>query len=197
MQTERTGRDVALGGHQQLSERDVAYVRSTFRPQSEDEQHRAVGGFAPKPAYVLPDGMPMVPATSDEELAAAVDADDLRRRFTRRWLDAGGPLEDVEAELESWLDGGYGVCLRCPGPELILAKAGLAQAITTLTARPLPRENWWRSTLRSTVAAYEALVLPFASIDAARFGQATSRTRLVDAVREQWPEAFATELPDR
>lgn len=194
MQTGRTEQDVAFGGQQELTHQDVAYVTSTFRRQTEAEYHRAAARCAPKPAYLLPDGTPMVPAASDEELDGASDPEDLHRRFARRWVDVGGRPEDVDAELATFLDGRYGVCLPSPGPEVILAKEGIAQAIAALIAIPSPQRDWWRDTLRCAVAAYDALVLPLASVDPDRFGQPTSRMVLVDAVRERWRDMF-TQAP--
>lgn len=177
--------------HPELSPEDVTYVSSTFRPQSELERERAEAGLAPSPSYVLPDGTPMVSAEPDDELANAVDPRDLRRRFVSRWTRAGGREHDAGCELETWLEGGYGICLPSPGPETILAKDGLAQAITALVAHPRPDQRWWQNTLRHAVHAYDALVLPFASVDPARFGTSTSRMRLVDDVRQRWLELFA------
>ncbi len=54
----------------------------------------------------------------------------------------------------------------------------------------MPHRAWWRDTLRNAVNAYDSLVLPFASVDSARFGAPTSRARLVDGVRAQWPQVF-------
>ena len=176
--------------HPPLTENDVAYVRSTFRPQSEPERERAAAGLAPLPSYILPDGTAMVSAEPDDDLAQAADSQELRRRFVARWATAGGQEQDAEPELSEWLTGGYGVCLLSPAPETILAKEGLANAIAALTARPLPQHAWWRVTLRNAVNAYDSLVLPFASVDSIRFGAATSRARLVDAVRDRWPELF-------
>lgn len=82
-----------------------------------------------------------------------------------------------------------------PNPEFILAKGGLADAIAALIACPMPDRSWWRDALRHSVSAYDVLVLPFASIDAARFGAPTSRTRLIDEVREKWPAAFEAAEP--
>lgn len=190
MRDELTEQHVAFGRQPELNDEDVEYVRSAFRRLSEAERNRAIAGLGPKPAYILPDGTSMVSVAPDEELAAASGVEDLRRRFTKRWQDAGGRPEDVDAELASWLDGRYGVCLPTPCPEMILAKAGIAQAIAALAGRPLPQEDWWRQTLRGVVAAYDALVLPFASVDPERFGRATSRTLLVDQVRERWSDVF-------
>jgi hypothetical protein len=173
--------------HPELTNEGVAYVLSTFQPQAEVERQRAAAGVAPKPSYILPDGRAMVSATPDPDLAQATDPEELRRRFMSRWVAAGGQEQDADLELAAWLDGRYGVCLRSPAPESILAKDGLAQAISALIARPEPQQAWWQTTLRHAVAAYDQLVLPFASVDSARFGTPTSRARLVDAVRAQWP----------
>ena len=174
-----------------FTEQDVEYVLATFEPQAEADRERAASGVAPNPSYVLPDGRSMISAEPDPDLAQASDSKDLRRRFIARWTTAGGREDDAGTEIAAWLDGGYGVCLRSPGPESILVKEGIARAITALIARPEPQQAWWRATLRHSVAAYDQLVLPFASIDAARFGGATSRARLVDAVRARWPEVFS------
>jgi Family of unknown function (DUF6058) len=182
--------------HPELTEEDVAYVTSAFRPQTESDRQRAARGVASEPSYVLPDGRTMVSAEPDVGLGSATDPDGLRRLFVSRWVAAGGREQDADAELAAWLDGGYGVCLRSPAPESILAKEGLAQAITALIAQPLPQSRWWQATLRLTVAAYDELVLPFASVDPARFGTQTSRTRLIDAVRERWPTVFQHDHPD-
>jgi hypothetical protein len=177
----------------QFTDGDLAYIRSTFRPQNELDRERAGANLAPHPSYVLPDGTAMVSAESDPDLAQVEDHQDLRRRFTARWVAAGGGEQDVDRELDAWLDGTYGVCLRCPGPEAILAKEGLAQVITALTARPMPHQTWWRATLRHAVRAYDRLVLPFASVDPVRFGRPTSRTVLIDAVRARWPKLLEDE----
>jgi hypothetical protein len=78
-----------------LTEQDVSYVRRTFQVQSELERARARDGIAPKPAYLLPDGTPMVCASPDEQLAGVADVEQLRRCFTERWQDAGGRLEEA------------------------------------------------------------------------------------------------------
>jgi hypothetical protein len=132
----------------------------------------------------------MTSAEPDEHLARAEQPDELSRRFSSRWVAAGGDAEDAERQFEDWLGGGYGICLRSPNPEFILAKGGLADAIAALIACPRPDRAWWRDALRHAVSAYDALVLPFASVDAARFGAPTSRTRLIDDVRTKWPAAF-------
>lgn len=181
--------------HPPLTAADETYVRARFRPQGPSERERADAGLAPQPSYCLPDGTAMLSAASDPELLAAPDRETLARRFKARWTGAGGRPEDAPAELEAWLGGGYGVCLPDPGPETILAKEGLAQAITALSARARPEEEWWRATLRAAVAAYDALVLPFASVDPQRFGAPTSRSRLVDDVRAAWPQAFDVAAP--
>jgi|1185.fasta_scaffold214023_2 hypothetical protein len=95
---------------------DIAYVRAAFRPLDAAHAELVERGLLPQAAYVLPDGTPMVPETHGEVLADA---------FRERFLNAGGRPEDVEDELEGWLGGGYGVCLRDPSPEAIVAKGAL------------------------------------------------------------------------
>jgi len=177
--------------HADLTDQDVAYVRSTFRAQSDAERERADRGLAPKPSYWLPDGTPMVSMSPDRDLSDATDPSDLHARFVSRWAAAGGSRNDTDSELAAWLGGGYGACLASPGPETILVKDGLARAITALVAQPMPEASWWPATLVHAVAAYDALVLPFASVDPARFGGTTSRQRLVDAVRGRWSGLFS------
>lgn len=174
--------------HPPLDDDDVAYVRANFRAQTDQERIRAAAGLAAEPSYALPDGTAMVSAEPDPDLAHATDPEDLRWRFASRWVAAGGNEQDTEPELAAWLSGDYGVCLRTPGPEAILAKEALAKAIEALLAQPLPHRSWWQTTLRHAVEAYDSLVLPFASSDAGRFGHETSRVRLVDSVRAQWLE---------
>jgi len=184
------------GMHPELTAEDVAYVRSTFCTQSDLDRQRAAAGLAPQASYLLPDGTPMVATEPDADLAQTTDPLDLRQRFHTRWVAAGGRHQDADAELEAWLRGGYGVCLRSPCPETILAKTALAQTIAALTTRPMPQRAWWRETLRHAVAAYDELVLPFASVDPARFGGTTSRAQLIDTVRAQWPELSPTHRRD-
>jgi uncharacterized protein DUF6058 len=178
--------------HPPLTDEDVAYVQSAFRPQTEHERARAAAGLSAQPSYILRDGTAMVSAEPDEDLAEASEPQDLRRRFVARWVGAGGHEQAADPELAGWLNGGYGVCLRTPAPETILAKNGLAQAIEALIARPMPEHSWWQDTLHHAVDAYDALVLPFASVDSVRFGGTTSRERLVDAVRARWPDSSKT-----
>lgn len=170
----------------ELTAADVDYVRASYRPQTEPERERAAAGVAPEPSYVLPDGTAMTSVRTDEDLADALDPSDLRRRFTERWQAAGGREDELERAIEAYLEGIYGVCLPAPGPEAIVAKGSLADAIEALIARPRPGERWWRETLRATVDAYDALVMPFTSADPARFGRPTSRQSLIDDVRERW-----------
>ncbi len=167
-------------------------MQSAFRPQTEHERARAAAGLAAQPSYILPDGTPIVSAEPDGDLARAGDAQDLRRRFVARWVSAGGREQDADPEFAAWLKGAYGVCLRTPSPEAILAKDALAKAIEALIAQPMPCHPWWQDTLRHPVDAYDSLVLPFASVDSVRFGGATSRERLVDAVRARWLDSFKT-----
>jgi Family of unknown function (DUF6058) len=168
------------------AEDDIAYVRAAFRPLDPSKAELVERGLLPRPTYVLPDGTPMVPATH-----AALLNDDPPARFRERYLAAGGRPEDVEEELEAWLSGEYGVCLRDPSPEAIVAKGALMTAIGALLAAPKPDDDSWRGALRGAVDALDALEQPFAAHDRERFGGPVSRDRLITAPRERFPEVWS------
>jgi len=155
---------------------DIAYVRANFRPLEDAEL--VEGGLLPQPTYVLPDGTPMVPETHGAMLADA---------FRERFLAAGGRPADADEELEAWLGGGYGACLRDPSPEAIVAKGALMTAIGALLARARPGD----AALRGAVDALDALERPFAAFDRERFGGSTSRDRLITATRARFPELWS------
>jgi hypothetical protein len=159
---------------------DIAYVRAEFRPL----EHAALveRGLLPQPTYVLPDGTPMVPETHGEVLAD---------RFRERFLAAGGRPDDADEELQAWLGGGYGACLRDPSPEAIVAKGALMTAIGALLAAPAPTDDTWRAALRGAVDALDAIERPFAAHDRERFGGPVSRDRLISAPRARFPEVWS------
>lgn len=157
---------------------DIAYVRAEFRPLDPAAAELVERGVLPRAAYVLPDGTPMVPETH-----AVMPADQFRERF----LAAGGRAEDAEEELEAWLGGGYGACLRDPSPEAIVAKGALMTAIGALLARAEPGD----AALRCAVDALDALERPFAAYDRERFGGPVSRDRLITAPRGRFPELWS------
>jgi Family of unknown function (DUF6058) len=164
---------------------DIAYVRAAFRPLDGPAAELVERGLLPQATYVLPDGTPMVPETH-----AALLEDDpsgVADRFRERFLNAGGRPEDVEDELEAWLGGGYGVCLRDPSPEAIVAKGALMTAIGALLARAAPGD----AALRGAVDALDALERPFAGHDRERFGGPVSRDRLITAPRERFPQIWS------
>ena len=159
-----------------MTPEDIAYVRVNFRPLEDAElvQRRVL----PQATYVLPDGTPMVPQTH-----GAVTAGHFRERF----IAAGGRPDEVEEELEAWLGGGYGACLRDPSPETIVAKGALMSAIGALLARPAPDD----AALRAAVDALDALERPFAACDRERFGGSTSRDRLITEPRARFPQLWS------
>jgi hypothetical protein len=168
---------------------DIAYVRAAFRPLDAPNAELVERGLLPRPTYVLPDGTPMVPETH-----AALLQDDpggVAERFRERFLAAGGAAADVEDELEAWLGGDYGACLRDPSPEAIVAKAGLMTTIGALLAAPAPHDDAWRGALRGAVDALDALERPFAAWDRERFGGPVSRDRLISEPRARFPEVWS------
>jgi hypothetical protein len=168
---------------------DIAYVRAAFRRLDGPAAELVERGVLPQATYVLPDGTPMVPETH-----AALLQDDpggVAGRFRERFLAAGGAPADAEDELREWLGGGYGVCLRDPSPEAIVAKGALMTAIGALLAAPAPQDDSWRGALRGAVDALDALERPFAAHDRERFGGPVSRDRLITGPRERFPEVWS------
>ncbi len=100
-------------------------------------------------------------------------------RFRDRFIAAGGDPDAVEEEHRAWLSGEYGACLHSTSPEAIVAKSSLMTTITALLADPQPDEDRWRTALRGSVDALDAIERPFARHDRARFGGPTSRDRLI------------------
>jgi hypothetical protein len=171
---------------------DIAYVRATFRPLEGPAVELVERGLLPQPTYVLPDGTPMVPETHAVLLEdAGGDPGRIAERFRERFVAAGGRPEDAEDELGGWLGGSYGVCLRDPSPETIVAKGALMTAIGALLCIPDPDDEAWRGALRGAVDALDALELPFAAYDRERFGGPVTRDRLITAPRERFPQVWS------
>src|SRR2546429_2652891 len=171
---------------------DVAYVKRSFEPLDEAVRPLVERGVLPRATYVLPDGTPMVPPDHAQLLEdAGGDPDAVDVQFRERFIAAGGDPGDAEAEYQAWLSGEYGACLRLTAPETIRVKSCLMDAIVALLARPAPSEETWCAVLRSTVDALDALERPFAAWDRERFGQPSSRDRLITATREQFPYVWA------
>jgi hypothetical protein len=145
----------------------------------------------PKPAYVLPDGTEYVARDYFDSVAQADPEADFRARF----LAAGGDPADADDEWEAYLGGRYAVCLLAVTPEQIVRKGQLMRAIEELLATPAPGDAEWRESLRSAVGSLDAIERPFARYDRERFGGPVSRDRLVAAVHERYPEAFAAAAP--
>jgi hypothetical protein len=171
-----------------LTEDDVRYIRSEFVPlgelcavrhrDSEDVRARIEHGQLPAPAYVLPDGTPMVPA--DYFDLPVGDA------FVRRYR--GDELED---DLAAFMDGTYSVCLRRATPENIVRKGELVEELRGLLADPRPRQPAWRSRLRQAADELDDLERPFSPhYDRERFGRPPTRDELIEAPRRLYPEIW-------
>ncbi len=94
---------------------------------------------------------------------------------------------------ENWnalIDIGHQINQRLLDHQLDACQCAPDATLLERVVLPMPHLPWWQDTLRHAVNAYDALVLPFASVDSPRFGGETSHARLVDAVRTQWPELF-------
>jgi uncharacterized protein DUF6058 len=204
--TEEDG-GVPVAAPMPLESPDVAYVRRHFRQL--DLVSREAGsdlasfrdlirdGRLPGPAYVLPDGAEMVPADYLEPIEQAGGLARLHGWFVDRYRAAANRL-DVDASDDTiarawngYLSGEYFVCLKRATPEMMVRKDWLIAGIEELLTHPQPAETEWREHLSNLVDELDRIERPFAGYDRVRFGIRTSRDRLITAVREGFPEAFA------
>jgi uncharacterized protein DUF6058 len=147
-------------------------------------------GALPRPAYVLPDGTAMFPADLLGLVRSAGGVDALPAHFARRTEVAarlmGVGANTRESDWEDYLSGEYGICLRQVTPETLVLKETLVERIGKALETPRPDDPRWRNALVFQVDGLDALIRPFARVDAERFGRQTSRERLVDGPRRQW-----------
>ena len=186
--------------HPVLQGDDLRYVCAGYLPLEEVAHREGIDagrlgrwietGCLPRPAYLLPDGVPMFPADLLALVRSAGGIDALPRHFARRTQLAArmvgfGP-NTREAHWEDYLSGEYGVCLRQVTPETLVLKEMLVERIGRQLEEPRPDDSRWRSALGFQVLGLDALLRPFAGVDRARFGRPTSRERLVDDPRRRW-----------
>jgi hypothetical protein len=186
--------------HPLLGGDDLAYVRASFldlhtlaarEQQDADELTGWIdAGLLPRPAYLLPDGTPMVPPDLLALVRSAGGVDPLPRHFAQRIALAARILgldpDRREADWEDYLSGEYGICLRQVTPETLVLKELLVERIAQALEAPRPDDPAFRSTLAFQIDGLDALVGPFAGVDRERFGRATSRERLIEGPRRRW-----------
>jgi hypothetical protein len=186
-----------------FSESDIRYVLAEYRTLDELCDGRAesvaevraliAGGRLPQATYVLPSGEARFPPDYFSLVDEAGGVDALPARFRARYLAAAAsspsPVADAEEDWAGYLSGQFGVCLRSVTPEAMAEKNRLVRRIEELTATPTDADPEWRSELRTTVNALDALERPFTDFDRQRWG-GTSRIRHIDDVRERFPAAF-------
>jgi len=171
-----------------LTERDVRYIRSEFVPlevlcreagrEPEDVRALIAERWIPGPAYVLPDGTEMVP----EDYFGYPDRAAFERDYTG---------DDLEGDLEGYLDGIYFICLRHPTLENILRKTELVEGIRALLADPRPESEDWRRELRAWVDELDELERPFSpDHDRVAFGRPPTRDELIAEPRRRYPEIW-------
>ena len=174
------------------AQRDIAYVKESFRPMDESSRVFVERGILPQATYVLPDGTAMVPEDHAQLLQEADgDPGEVAHSFQARFMFAGGHPDELDREYEAWLSGEYGACLYATTPEAIVAKSALISAIEPLLAGPAPRHRWWCGALRGAVDALDSLERQFTEHDRQRYGAPTSRDRLITATRERFPEIWS------
>ncbi len=182
------------------AQRDIAYVKESFRPMDESSRAFVERGILPQATYVLPDGTAMVPEDHAQLLQEADgDPAEVAHSFRARFMFAGGHPDELDREYEAWLSGEYGACLYATTPEAIVAKSALISAIEALLAGPAPRHRWWCGALRGAVDALDSLERQFTEYDRQRYGAPTSRDRLITGTRERFPQIwsrYAAARPD-
>jgi hypothetical protein len=171
-----------------FSERDLDYIRRNYVPLEQAVQDAIEGGVLPRPSYVLPDGTQMVPA----DYLALVD---VRPSFERRYLTAGGRLDELDEDWQAYTSGTYGVCLQQVAPETIVRKGVLVASLTHLLDEPREDDPEWRAALRDQVNELDQLEREFApdyDRNVERFGRPPTRDLLIKAARERFPDVFAS-----
>jgi Family of unknown function (DUF6058) len=171
-----------------LTEDDVRYIRSEFVSLAElcascgrelDVVRAGIAaGRLPAPAYVLPDGTPMVP---DDYFELPVGEEFVRRYEGR----------ELAEDLEGFMDGTYFVCLRRATPENIVRKGQLVEELRGLLAEPCPNEARWRVRLRQRVDELDELERLFSpDYDRQQFGRPPTRDELIEAPRRLYPQLW-------
>jgi len=168
-----------------LTDADRRYVREQFVPLEElcaeagrdiaEVRRRIAGRELPAAPYP---GLEYLPAGYFE----LPDAEEFRRTFN-------GP--ELEAELSSYLDGTYFVCLRDATVDNIVRKEALVTQVRALLAAPRPAAAGWRAELRAAVDELDVLERPFSpDYDRRRFGKPPTRDELIDGARRRYPQVW-------
>jgi hypothetical protein len=186
--------------HSQLTGEDLEYVGSSYLPLAEIARRERVelrqlgqwieAARLPRPAYLMPDGTPVFPPDLLDLVRSAGSVDALPEHFARRTELAarllGFGANTREADWEDYLSGEYGICLRQVTPETLVLKEALVERIGRALDDTRPEDASWRRVLAFEIDGLDALIRPFAGVDRVRFGQPTSRERLVEAPRRRW-----------
>lgn len=208
--TDRTGgaaprltgpREVA----RRLAELDEHYIRESFvpldaaidaRPDAAEVRAAVADGRLPQPAYRLDDGTDMVAADYFALVDAAGSVEALPGWFAERYVRAATRFDQsrddaaVREQWESYLSGGYHVCLREVTPESIAEKGHWIDTIESLLDEPHPKVTDWLTTLRKAVDELDAIERPGAILDPPRWGGPMSPQWYGAYLRSRYPRAF-------
>lgn len=188
-----------------LAEIDEHYIRESFVPldalidartDAADVRAAIAEGRLPQPAYRLDDGTDLVPADYFAPMDDAGSLDALPRWFAAEYVRAAArfdqPTDDaaVREQWESYLSGGYQVCLRDATPESIAEKGHWIDTIESLLDEPRPKESDWLAALRKAVDGLTAIERPGAVLDPPRWGGPMSPQWYGAYLRTRYPQAF-------
>jgi hypothetical protein len=181
-----------------FSDADIRYVLAEYRTledlcdgraETVDEVRELIAaGRLPRPTYVLPSGEARFPPDYFALVDDAGGVDELPARFRARYL-AASQSAAADEDWAGYLSGQFGVCLWSVTPESRAAKNRLVTRIERLVAEPAEPDAAWRTELRTTVDALDALLRPFTDFDRERWGD-TGRARHIERVRERFPAVF-------
>ena len=173
----------AANGRHPMSEDDERLVRTRFDPVTDPVLLGEMAeGRLPLPAYLLPDGTPMVPKDHRDPAGWAGGTDRLHDWFVQHWEP--GEQATAEREWETYLNGRH-ACLNSATPVNIRRATQLTDQVRTALDRLAddPRDAVARGSLQEAVDGLDRLLAPTTDYDRSRFGGPSARDRLVTDVR--------------
>ncbi len=175
-------RYLAVNGDHAMTAEDDVYVCSHFVPLSARHVLAVLAGRLPLPSYYLSDGTAMVRRDHAEALDAGLGG--FHEWFVSWWPEDPGAGEE---QWQGYLSGRL-VHLRSVTPTSIRRLAALTAQVEAGVAKLEgdPADPVGRGMVGEAVAVLDELLAPMTAYDRLRFGGATVRECLVDAVRARY-----------
>jgi RimJ/RimL family protein N-acetyltransferase len=190
-------RYVRLHGDHPMTDEDVLHVRTRCQPLEDPAAMADVAaGRLPPPAYVLPDGTPMVRAGALDPVTWAGGVAELHDWFVGHWAHYERHL--AEQRWEEYLAGRWSD-LDAATPTAIRRWTTLTEQVEQARTRldVDPRDPVARGSLAEAVEGLDRLLAPTTAYDRLRWGGATPRDRWVDDLRQRYLTRPPVPLPLR